>query len=137
MTEADLLSQLSSFGNFLWSLMQYWTSISVGILIASHFVASRLNGFILAIFIIIYTVFTVQIVTLMQLELQAIKGIFMDLEIMAGKGVALSNTARQILEHSPVANDTLINQLSRLVMTGGMFLITISYPIYCKRRAES
>ena len=137
MTEADLLTQLSSFGNFLWSLMQYWTSISVGILIASHFVASRLNGFILAIFIIIYTVFTVQIVTLMQLELQAIKGIFMDLEIMAGKGVALSNTARQILEHSPVANDTLINQLSRLVMTGGMFLITISYPIYCKRRAES
>lgn len=137
MTEADLLSQLSSFGDFLWSLMQYWTSISVGILIASHFVASRLNGFILAIFIIIYTVFTVQIVTLMQLELQAIKGIFMDLEIMAGKGVALSNTARQILEHSPVANDTLINQLSRLVMTGGMFLITISYPIYCKRRAES
>ncbi len=137
MTEADLLSQLSSFGDFLWSLMQYWTSISVGILIASHFVASRLNGFILAIFIIIYTVFTVQIVTLMQLELQAIKGIFMDLEIMAGKGVALSNTARQILEHSPVANDTLINQLIRLVMTGGMFLITISYPIYCKRRAES
>jgi hypothetical protein len=137
MTEADLLSQLSSFGDFLWSLMQYWTSISVGILIASHFVASRLNGFILAIFIIIYTVFTVQIVTLMQLELQAIKGIFMDLEIMAGKGVALSNTARQILEHSPVANDTLINQLFRLVMTGGMFLITISYPIYCKRRAES
>jgi hypothetical protein len=137
MTEADLLSQLSSFGDFLWSLMQYWTSISVGILIASHFVASRLNGFILAIFIIIYTVFTVQIVTLMQLELQAIKGIFMDLEIMAGKGVALSNTARQLLEHSPVANDTLINQLIRLVMTGGMFLITISYPIYCKRRAES
>jgi len=39
MTEADLLSQLSSFGNFLWSLMQYWTSISVGILIASHFVS--------------------------------------------------------------------------------------------------
>jgi hypothetical protein len=136
MTEADLLSQLSSFGDFLWSLMQYWTSISVGILIASHFVASRLNGFILAIFIIIYTVFTVQIVTLMQLELQAIKGIFMDLEIMAGKGVALSNTARQVLEHSPVANDTWINQLIRLVMTGGMFLITISSPIYCKRRAE-
>ncbi len=137
MTEADLLSQLTSFGDFLWSLMQYWTSISIGILIASHFVASRLNGYILAVFIIIYTVFTVQIVTLMSLQLQAIKGIFMDLEIMADKGVALSYTARQILEYSPIANDTLINQSIRLAMTGGLFLVTISYPIYCNRKAES
>ena len=37
MSEADLLAQLTSFGNLLWGLMQYWTSVSIGILIGSHF----------------------------------------------------------------------------------------------------
>lgn len=137
MTEADLLSQLTSVGSFLWSLMQYWTSVSIGFLIGSHFVANRLNAIVLTLFILIYIFFTVQITILIRLQLQEIAAIGMDLNNMADSGIVLSNTARVFLEQSPVINQTLAGQIARLLMFGSMFLLTIFYPLYCRRTSAS
>lgn len=137
MTEADLLSQLTSVGSFLWSLVQYWTSVSIGFLIGSHFVANRLNAIVLTLFILIYIFFTVQITILIRLQLQEIAAIGMDLNNMADSGIVLSNTARVFLEQSPVINQTLAGQIARLLMFGSMFLLTIFYPLYCRRTSAS
>ena len=137
MTEADLLSQLTSVGSFLWSLMQYWTSVSIGFLIGSHFVANRLNAIVLTLFILIYILFTVQITILIRLQIQEIAAIGMDLNNMADSGIVLSNTARVILEQSPVINQTLAGRIARLLMGGSMFLLTIFYPLYCRRTSAS
>jgi hypothetical protein len=132
MTEADLLAQLNSTGEFLWSLMQYWTSISIGILIGAYLAAKRINTYFLGAFILVYVVFTGQITWLMILQLETIRGVIIDLQAIEDSAVGLSNTAMAVLEHSPMANDTAIGQFLRLAMFVGMFLITISYPIYCK-----
>ena len=137
MTEADLLSQLTTVGSFIWSLMQYWTSVSIGFLIGSHFVANRLNAIVLTLFILIYILFTVQITILMRLQIQEIVAIGMDLNNMADSGIVLSNTARVLLEQSPVMNQTLAGQITRLLMFGSMFLLTIFYPLYCRRTSAS
>ena len=137
MTEADLLSQLTSVGSFLWSLMQYWTSVSIGFLIGSHFVASRLNAIVLTLFVLIYIFFTVQITILIRLQVQEIVAIGMDLSNMADNGIVLSNAARVFLEQSPVVNQTLAGQITRLLMFGSMFLLTIFYPLYCRRTSAS
>jgi uncharacterized membrane protein YhiD involved in acid resistance len=137
MTEADLLSQLTSVGSFLWSLMQYWTSVSIGFLIGSHFVANRLNAIVLTLFILIYIFFTVQITILIRLQVQEIAAIGMDLNNMADNGIVLSNAARVFLEQSPVVNQTLAGQITRLLMFGSMFLLTIFYPLYCRRTSAS
>ena len=137
MTEADLLSQLTSVGSFLWSLMQYWTSVSIGFLIGSHFVANRLNAIVLTLFILIYIFFTVQITILIRLQVQEIAAIGMDLNNMADNGIVLSNAARVFLEQSPVVNQTLAGQITRLLMFGTMFLLTIFYPLYCRRTSAS
>ena len=137
MTEADLLSQLTTVGSFIWSLMQYWTSVSIGFLIGSHFVANRLNAIVLTLFILIYILFTVQITILMRLQIQEIVAIGMDLNNMADSGIVLSNTARVLLEQSPVMNQTLAGQIARLFMFGSMFLLTIFYPLYCRRTSAS
>ena len=137
MTEADLLSQLTTVGSFIWSLMQYWTSVSIGFLIGSHFVANRLNAIVLTLFILIYILFTVQITILMRLQIQEIVAIGMDLNNMADSGIVLSNTARVLLEQSPVMNQTLAGQIARLFMFGTMFLLTIFYPLYCRRTSAS
>jgi hypothetical protein len=136
MTEADLLEQLNSTGAFLWSLVQYWTSVSFGILIGAYLAAKRINAYFLGAFILVYVVFTAQITGLMTLQIETIRGIIIDLRAIEDSAVGLSNTAMAVLEHSPVANDTAISQFLRLAMFVGMFFITVSYPIYCKLKPD-
>jgi hypothetical protein len=135
-TEADLLEQLNSTGEFLWSLVQYWTSVSFGILIGAYLAAKRINAYFLGAFILVYVVFTAQITGLMTLQIETIKGIIIDLRAIEDSAVGLSNTAMAVLEYSPMANDTTLAQFFRLGMFVGMFLITVSYPIYCKLKSD-
>jgi hypothetical protein len=101
MTEADLLEQLNSTGAFLWSLMQYWTSISFGILIGAYLAAKRINAYFLGAFILVYAVFTGQITWLMRLQIETIRGIIIDLRVIEDSAAGLSNTAMAVLEQSP------------------------------------
>lgn len=136
MSEAEILAQINSVGEFLWSLMQYWTSVSIGVLIGSHFVASRLNGVIIALFLLIYVLFTIQIVLLLRVQMHSLQGLALDLRQLADSGNTLSNAAITWLKYAPVANDSLLAKLGRQVMAIAMFLATIFYPIYCKRIAR-
>jgi hypothetical protein len=137
MTEADLLSQVAAVGSSLWSVMQYWTSVSIGILIGSYFVANRLNVIFLTLFILIYILFSVQTAVVMRLQTHEMQAIAMDLINIADSGIVLSNTARTFLEGSPVVNKTLAGQISRLLVFFTMFLVTIIYPFYCRRTSVS
>jgi hypothetical protein len=47
MTEAEILAGLAAHGDRVWSVMQYWTSVSFGLLIAAHFAAERINKYAL------------------------------------------------------------------------------------------
>jgi hypothetical protein len=136
MTEADLLAQLNSFGGFLWTLLQYWTSVSIGILIGSHFVAKRLSVVFLALFLFVYILFTLQALELMRMQVFQIRSIAMDLNDLADNEVVLSHTARTFLERSPVVNENITGPIIRGLMFGIMFLVTLFYPIYCKRNSE-
>jgi hypothetical protein len=136
MTEADLLAQLNSVGGFLWTLLQYWTSVSIGILIGSHFVAKRLSVVFLALFLCVYILFTLQALELMRMQVFEIRGIAMDLNDLADNEVVLSHTARTFLERSPVVNENITGPIIRGLMFGIMFLVTLFYPIYCKRNSE-
>jgi hypothetical protein len=136
MTEADLLAQLTSVGGFLWTLLQYWTSVSIGILIGSHFVAKRLSVVFLALFLFVYILFTLQALELMRMQVFQIRSIAMDLNDLADNEVVLSHTARTFLERSPVVNENITGPIIRGLMFGIMFLVTLFYPIYCKRNSE-
>jgi hypothetical protein len=136
MTEADLLAQLNSVGGFLWTLLQYWTSVSIGILIGSHFVAKRLSVVFLALFLFVYILFTLQALELMRMQVFQIRSIAMDLNDLADNEVVLSHTARTFLERSPVVNENITGPIIRGLMFGIMFLVTLFYPIYCKRISE-
>jgi hypothetical protein len=136
MTEADLLAQLNSVGGFLWTLLQYWTSVSIGILIGSHFVAKRLSVVFLALFLFVYILFTLQALELMRMQVFQIRSIAMDLNDLADNEVVLSHTARTFLERSPVVTENITGPIFRGLMFGIMFLVTLFYPIYCKRNSE-
>jgi hypothetical protein len=61
----------------------------------------------------------------------------MDLNILADNGVVLSNVARAFLDNGPAVNENITGQIIRLLMVGTMFLVTISYPVYCKRSSQN
>ena len=132
MTEEALLQQLIAHADILWSQTQYWTSVSFGILIASHLAAKHLNWFVLATFIFIYTMFTVVVGQVLVLQIDNIAAIGADLEALQQQGGELSNIARSVMENSPVINDNAIVRSMRRFMSLGMFLLTIGYACYCK-----
>ncbi|NCF17231.1 MAG: hypothetical protein GWP63_03255 [Haliea sp.] len=136
MTEADLLEHLLSNGDLLWSQMQYWTSVSFGVLIAAHLAAKRLSWIILIGFVVLYTIFSSYIGQLVKLNLETIKGIGADLNLLAESGVALSNTSLSFLEHFPLLNETVVGQLVRSILGYGLLIITIGYTLYCKFKSE-
>ena len=136
MTDLDLIAQINSTGEFLWSLIQYWTSISIGILIGAHFVAKRLNSLFLGAFLVAYFLFTTQIARLMSMQVQVIKGLYMDLLELKSSAVELSHSASAVIEYSPIGSDSTLQQAIRLAMLSIMFLVTVAYPIYCKRKVE-
>lgn len=71
--------------------MQYWTSVSMGVLIGSHFVVSRLNRFVIASFLIIYIVFSAQIWNVIYVQMQVLQGIAVDLQQLSDGGILLSH----------------------------------------------
>jgi hypothetical protein len=136
MPEAELVSHVYSSQEAIWSLLQYWTSVSMGVLIGAHFVASRLNRLVIAFFLVIYISFSIQIYSIIAAHMQILQGIAMDLQQLADGGISLSNSSRSWLENSPTVNDSPWLKLNGLLMNLAMFVATISYPIYCKRKVS-
>jgi hypothetical protein len=136
MSEAELVSNVFSSNELIWSLMQYWASVSMGVLIGSHFVASRLNRIVLASFLVIYISFSVQIWNVIYVQMEVLKGIAMDLRQLADDGISLSNAARRWMETGPTVNNSAWGKLNGGAVFLTMFAATTVYPIYCKRNAS-
>jgi hypothetical protein len=135
MTEVELLAQQASAGSLLWSLLQYWTGVSMGVLIAAHLAASRLSWVIIAILLVVYITFTFSIVGLVRLNIEMIRGTILDIQSLSDQGIALGRPAQALLEYAPVTNQTWLGRTASLVMFLGMFLITCVYPISVKLKA--
>lgn len=135
MSAAEIMSHVYSSNEAIWSLMQYWTSVSMGVLIGSYFVASKLNRFVIASFLVIYILFSLQIFTIIRVQMLILQGIALDLQQLADGGITLRNAIRSWLENGPTVNSSPWLKLNGLVMYLTMFVATISYPIYCKRNA--
>jgi len=58
MTEADILAQITAYGDQISASMQYWTSVSFGVLVAAHLTRGQVSGFIVAVALIFYIGFS-------------------------------------------------------------------------------
>lgn len=136
MTEAEILTEIAVHGDRIWAIMQYWTSVCFGLLIAAHLTAARVSGYVIAIFLILYSIFTFQLMTMLRFDMKVIQAGIMELERLADSGETLGLTAQAVVENGPVAHDTWYTLLLRRVTGVGMFIATIAYPIYCHRKAN-
>ena len=70
MTEAEALAQISVYLEQMYMLLQWWVSVSFGLVAAAHFFAKRLNLSLLIFLLFAYTAYTVFIFSHVGLQIQ-------------------------------------------------------------------
>jgi uncharacterized membrane protein len=59
MTEDQILNQFGENNALIFSLLQWWLSVSVGLVAAAHFFAKKLNLYLVVFLVMLYTCFSI------------------------------------------------------------------------------
>ena len=137
MTEAEILAQLAVHGDRLWSILQYWTSVSFGMLIAGHFAADRMHWLALVLFCTLYILFSRNCLSMIVFDASVIRAGLDQLQSMADAGEPLGHIAQNFIDNAPLNNSSQGKYWATRAMAGGMFLSTLAYPAYCHFKSRN
>lgn len=124
MSEADIIYQISEVLNRMWDLQQWWASVSFGVLVAAYLVGKHLNGFLISILLLLYSVYSLYMWELLGTNADVYVAFVDDLQGISESGVTLSSGASTYL--SP---PTMSYFLVPIVLIG-TYMSVISYTIY-------
>ena len=91
MSEAEIAYQLSEIFNRVWSMQQWWASISLGLIVLAHVASEKLNILLVAIVAVLYSAFTFYVFQLLGRNWESIKGYVVDLQRLADSGHQLAD----------------------------------------------
>ena len=121
-------------GDRVWSNLQFWTSVSFGLLIAAHIAATNVSKSVLAVILVLYMLFTTTFLRMILYDMEVIRAGGMQLEMLADAGAQLSLMSRTTLDHGPLLNETWYTSIPSYGMVGGLLLVTLLYPIHRHRK---
>jgi hypothetical protein len=133
MTEYEILSLLGQHTDTMISLLQWWAGITLGLLVGVHLIGKDLNGYISSLLICLYVVFTITISTLENAHLGRMYLLNADLRNLQEQGMQLSEMAQSL---TPDGGPPAVVAISAGLGFWGLFLSTITYVIYCYRKAK-
>ena len=58
MTIAELLAEISTSQERIWAILQYWSSVSFGLIIAMHMIQTQLKWVLVSALLLIYSAFS-------------------------------------------------------------------------------
>ncbi|MBT4518975.1 MAG: hypothetical protein HOC23_03130 [Halieaceae bacterium] len=128
MTEAELLSLLSEAIDRVWALLQWWASISFGLLLVAHLAGEKLNRFLVILLASLYCGFTGLIYGMVLKNSGAAEATYIDLEALAAANTPITATAQFLLQNQ---SQTLEFLLPMTMI--GTFAGTLGYLFYCYR----
>lgn len=134
MTEAEILADMAGHGDRIWAMLQYWTGVSFGLLVAAHFAADRLNKYALFILLLLYTAFTFSVLRMQQFDQGMILAGIAQLTLMAENNENLTLLGKNLLTLSPLAQMSPFYKGLNIFMGAGLYITSIVYPIYCHRK---
>ena len=137
MTEAEIVAQMATHGDRVWMVLQYWTSISFAVLVASHLTKGQVNGWVVAIALIFYAAFSWLMSTMIVFDGEVVSGGLAALNQMKADGHSLNAVSEAFLHHAPLTTDSDLRRTVRVGTVIGMFALTCAYPIYCHYTAKS
>jgi hypothetical protein len=138
MSEAEILEQLAAHGDRMWSIFQYWTSVSFAILIAGHFAAERLHWMVLVFFGLLYASFTFNFVNMVQFDSSVIRAGIDQLELLVEEGQQLTLIGQTFITEGPLSrqNRSLVRALVIQLAFSGLSIATLVYPAYCHLKSK-
>ena len=134
MTEADLIFQWSETINRIWNLIQWWGSMSFGLIVLAHLASEKLNRFLLVAIISLYTLYSIWVFISLGLNQDMQQDVSTDLKTLASEGVELGSFGNRL---SDGVTNSIANTLITLVVLLGTYISCISYLIYAFRARSS
>ena len=138
MTEAEIVEQLATPGDRIWSIFQYWTSVSFAILIAGHFSAERIHWLVLVFLGILYASFSLLFSNMVQFDSSVISAGLVQLQRMAEEGQQLSLLGQTFITEGPLSMQNPSPEMTSVTRLAffGLFLATLVYPTYCHLKSR-
>lgn len=90
MTEAEVIFQIAEVANRLWMLLQWWASISFGVLIVAHIASNQLNLFLTVVILFLYSAYSVYMFDLVEYNNNIYFAFVADLQNMSDAGIELT-----------------------------------------------
>jgi hypothetical protein len=90
MSEAEIAYQLSEIYNKVWSIQQWWASISIGLLILAHLASEKLNLFLVLFIMALYSSFSLYVFIILARNWNTITHYIQDLQGLVDAGHKLS-----------------------------------------------
>ena len=131
MTEAEIVFQYSEYVNRVWSLLQWWGSVSLGLIALAHLASDRLNSILLFAILSLYTSYSILLMVMLSVNVTAMGLLIEDLTRLANEGVAIGNYASNLIEA-----DTL-GPILGLIVALGTYFSSMLYPIFALRQQRS
>lgn len=133
MSEYEILDLYYSNQSQITLIMQWWVSVTFGLLAVGHFGAEKLNVFLLSLLVVLYSSFSFVMSGFFVEKSDTMRGYLGDLNALQQNGAALSPSTVEFVESGLQPIPWLAN-LIFLIALGGMFLATIGYVIYAYLR---
>ena len=124
MTEAEIAYMVSEYLDRVWSMQQWWASVSIGVLVMAHLASDKLNLLLVCISLGLYTTYTLYMQQMSHENIETVFALLRDLEVLVDSGKVSSNNAEELL------NILAINPALFILTFGGTYICVVSYVIY-------
>jgi len=126
MSEAETLEYLFNIYDRYWTIVQWWASVSFGVIMIAYFAADRLKAFLLITVLVLYLLYSAWVYLLLVYNVDVAYGFFEDLDALRRTGALQSHGARAALENPFVTYGTRLG----MIALPGTFLACNGYLLY-------
>lgn len=126
MSEAEILEYLFSIYDRYWTIVQWWASVSFGVIMIAHFAADRLKAFLVITVLVLYVLYSAWVYLLLVYNVDIASGFFEDLDSLRRTGALQSHGARAASENPFVTYGTRLG----MIALPATFLACSGYLIY-------
>ena len=132
MSEGEIIEAVNSIYDRYWVMYQWWLSISIGVLILAHLVATRLNLPLLLSTMALYSMYTLWVAILLEHNIEIYAGYINDLNNFDGPIRKGSEFLAGLKGSSLGFLGARLGKLAAIVM----FFSTNAYLGYCYMNAK-
>lgn len=135
MSEDLIIELMNEYLNRTWSIMQFWVSVSFGLIAVSHLAVKHLHLVMAVVVSILYSAFTIFVISILGLNSEVVSGFIADLAAMNEAGTLMTKGALRVVQNDPGR----LQVMSIVIAFMGTFFGTLFFMwySYSKNRAQS